>query len=66
MPEKNKSETIRKGDFVLLDIWCKKKEAKSVYADITRVGIAGPSANEKQEKIFGLVKKARDKADGVR
>lgn len=62
MPEKGKSESIRKGDFILLDIWCKKKAPKAVYADITRVGVAAAKPGEKQEKIFQLVKRARDKA----
>jgi len=61
-PRKGNSLTLSKGDFILLDLWCKKIEPHSVYADITRVGVAAPSATARQEQIFSLVKNARDKA----
>ena len=35
------SGLIRRGDFVLLDIWAKRKEPRSVYADITWTGYVG-------------------------
>ena len=61
-PQKEKSSVITRGDFILLDLWCKKQEPFAVYADITRVGVADNQPTEKQEQVFLLVKKARDKA----
>lgn len=62
MPEKKGSSSIKMGDFILLDLWGKKKERGSVYADITRVGVADKKPTAKQEKIFSFVKAARDAA----
>lgn len=62
MPEKKGSSLIKAGDFILLDLWGKKKEAGSVYADITRVGVAAFSPTDKQNQIFEIVKRARDNA----
>ncbi len=56
------SSIIKKGDFVLIDLWCKQKEADSVYADITRVGVAAAKPTKKQQEIFDIVKEARDTA----
>jgi len=61
-PQKEKCVNISKGDFILLDLWCKKREPESVYADITRVGVAANMPTERQQQIFSLVKLARDKA----
>jgi Xaa-Pro dipeptidase len=55
-------EPIKRDDFILLDLWCKQKSAGSVYADITRVGVAGKKATEKQQQVFECVKRARDSA----
>ncbi len=62
LPGKKGGSPLKKGDFVLLDLWGKKKEKGSVYADITRVGVADSKPTAKQEKIFGIVKSARDTA----
>lgn len=53
------SSRIKEGDFVLLDIWAKKKVPNSVYYDITWTGVIG-SPSEKQVKIFNVVRDARD------
>jgi len=53
---------IRKGDFILIDLWCKKKEPKSVYGDITRVAIAASQPKEKQQQIFNVVRQSADAA----
>lgn len=55
------AKSIRSGDFVLIDLWCKKDVSRATYADICRVGVCGqPTA--KQQTIFGIVKHARDAA----
>lgn len=56
------SWTIRKGDFILIDLWCKCHKEYSVYADITRVGVAATAPAARQQKIFEIVKHARDEA----
>ena len=54
--------TIKKGDFILIDLWCKKKAPNAVYADITRMGVAAEKPTAKQQEVFDIVKKARDAA----
>lgn len=53
---------IRVGDFVLIDLWAKKDAPRGVYADYTWVGFAGDTVPEKYEKVFQVVKGARDAA----
>lgn len=60
-PNRVNSSPIRKGDFVLIDLWGKKNCLAAVYADITRVGVCG-QPTEKHQHIFGVVKRARDAA----
>lgn len=60
-PQKGISSPIRKGDFILIDLWCKQKVEYAVYADITRVGVAG-RPTPKQQEVFSIVKEARDRA----
>ena len=51
---------IRQGDFVLIDLWAKLDQPRSVYADYTRVAFVGASVPEKYAKIFAIVAAARD------
>jgi Xaa-Pro aminopeptidase len=52
---------IKSGDFVLLDIWAKKKlPTDAIYADITWTGYVGTSVPERYEEIFQIVRGARD------
>lgn len=53
---------LRKGDFVLIDLWAKKNKPGATYNDITWVGYLGPEVPEKYVKIFDVVKGARDAA----
>src|SRR5262249_22274295 len=43
---------IRKGDFVLIDLWAKLDRPRSVYSDLTRVGFVGESVPERYQEIF--------------
>lgn len=61
-PSSQNSTLIKKGDFILIDLWCKQKIPNAVYADITRVGVAASKPLEKQQAIFNIVKKAQDAA----
>jgi len=53
------SAPIKKGDFVLLDIWAKCNGPESVYYDITWTGVIG-TPSDKQREIFNIVRDARD------
>ncbi len=57
-PKKKGSKIIKMGDFILIDLWCKKKGEKTVYADITRVCSFSEKASEEVKKIFEIVKEA--------
>lgn len=61
-PAAKGSKTIRKGDFILIDLWCKQPLANSAYADITRVGVAASAPSSRQQAIFAVVIRARDAA----
>ncbi|HEX4961130.1 MAG TPA: M24 family metallopeptidase [Thermoanaerobaculia bacterium] len=61
-PGPDKSEVIRAGDFLLIDLWAKEKAPQSVYADITWVGVCAASPTERQQEIFSIVAGARDAA----
>ena len=50
---------INKGDFVLLDMWAKKKTPSAVYYDITWTGVVG-TPTDRHKEIFNIVKSARD------
>jgi len=54
---------IRKGDFLLLDIWAKKNNIRdAIYGDITWTGYVGTEVPTEYVKIFDIVKGARDAA----
>lgn len=61
-PTKAKHAPIRKGDFVLIDLWAKKAPPESVMADITWVGHADSAVPEKIRKVFDVVRSGRDAA----
>ena len=61
-PTKDVHSPVTKGDFVLLDLWAKKRKPRSVYADITWTGYLGESVPDEYEKIFQVVKGGRDAA----
>ena len=50
---------IREGDFVLLDVWAKKKTAGAVFYDITWTGVVG-RPSDRQREIFKVVSEGRD------
>lgn len=61
-PGPDHSSPIRKGDFLLIDLWAKEKQPGSVYADITWVGVCGASPTDRQREVFDVVAGARDAA----
>jgi Xaa-Pro dipeptidase len=59
-PQRGADAEIKKGDFVLLDMWAKMDRPGGVYSDLTKVGFVGDSVPEQYEKIFKIVAEARD------
>jgi Xaa-Pro aminopeptidase len=53
---------IGRGDFVLIDLWCKLDRPRAVYSDLTRVGFVGETVPDKHEAVFSIVARARDAA----
>lgn len=52
---------IKKGDLVLIDLWCKGCGEEDIYADICRMGVVGEPSDE-QAAIFSIVKEAQQAA----
>jgi Xaa-Pro dipeptidase len=53
---------IKKGDFILLDLWARSNNPNGVWSDITWVGFINKTVPEKYTKIFNIVAEARDAA----
>ena len=56
------SADVTRDALLLIDLWAKRTEAGSVYADITWTGYVGKTVPEKQREIFDLVRAGRDAA----
>jgi Xaa-Pro aminopeptidase len=61
-PSEGASEKIRRGDLVLIDMWAKLAKPRSVYYDITWTGFCGTEPRAEIERVFGIVREARDRA----
>jgi Xaa-Pro aminopeptidase len=59
---KEKSATIKKGDLVLIDLWCKANNENAVWSDITWMGFVGEEIPKKYRDIFRVLVDAREKA----
>lgn len=53
---------IRRGDFVLLDLWAKESAEDSIYADFTWVAFVDEAVPQEHAKVFSIVANARDAA----
>ncbi len=53
---------VKRGDFILFDVWAKLNEPEAVYADQTWTGYIGDSVPAENERIFQIVRAARDAA----
>ena len=62
VPRPSTSLPIRAGDFVLLDIWAKRRALAAVYFDITWTGFVGDQVPRRHLEIFEVVRQARDAA----
>jgi Xaa-Pro aminopeptidase len=61
-PDPAHDAPIRRGDFVLIDLWAKLDTDRAVYSDLTRVGYVGDEVPAKYEDVFRIVARARDAA----
>ncbi|MDZ7266297.1 MAG: M24 family metallopeptidase [candidate division KSB1 bacterium] len=59
-PTATQHSPIRKGDVILIDLWARKKTPRAVFADITWVGFAGREVPPAVQKVFDIVRQARD------
>jgi Xaa-Pro aminopeptidase len=61
-PKQHSASNIKPGDVVLIDMWAKLDQADSVYYDITWMGFCGQQAPSAMERVFNVVREARDRA----
>jgi Xaa-Pro aminopeptidase len=61
-PTVENSRPIRRGDFVLIDIWAKLDQPGAVYYDITWTGVVDRPPTDREQTLFETVRNARDAA----
>lgn len=61
-PDPKADTPIKRGDFVLIDLWAKLDKPRAVYSDLTRVGYVGDEVPAEYEAVFQVVARARDAA----
>jgi Xaa-Pro dipeptidase len=61
-PTRERHAPIKRGDFVLFDVWAKLNKPNSVYTDQTWTGYVGETVPEEYTRIFNIVREARDAA----
>ncbi len=61
-PTAANSKPIRRGDFVLIDIWGKVNRPDACYYDITWTGVVGREPTPREQMVFEVVRNARDAA----
>lgn len=62
-PTPASSKSIRRGDFVLIDIWAKLADSPhAIWYDITWTGVVAREPSAREQEIFITVRNARDAA----
>ncbi len=61
-PGETGSAEVTRDVLLLIDLWAKRAETGSVYADITWTGFVGQTVPVKHREIFELVRQGRDAA----
>jgi Xaa-Pro aminopeptidase len=61
-PKQDSASAIKTGDIVLIDMWAKLNQPDGVYYDITWMGFCGHQPPAQYERVFGIVREARDRA----
>ena len=59
-PSEEVSSPIRRGDWVLLDMWAKLDQPGSAYYDITWTGFCGETPSDEMRNVFAVVTGGRD------
>ncbi len=59
-PSASSPTPIRKGDWVLIDLWARAPGEQNIYSDITWVGFAGKEVPARHKEVFQIVRAARD------
>jgi Xaa-Pro aminopeptidase len=61
-PAADRTQPIRKGDAVLIDMWAKLDRPGAVFYDITWTGYCGSAPPSRLQQIFDVVTTGRDRA----
>lgn len=61
-PAEQGSRRIEGGDLLLIDMWAKLDQPRGVYYDITWTGYCGTQVPPAIQRVFDVVKEARDRA----
>ncbi len=61
-PAPEGSSVIRRGDWLLIDLWARETADEAMYADITWVAYVGDRVPEEHRKVWEIVSTARDSA----
>jgi Xaa-Pro dipeptidase len=61
-PKPGDAGLIRRGDFVLIDLWAKLKKPQAVYSDLTWTCFVGETVPGKYQDVFRIVAAGRDAA----
>jgi Xaa-Pro aminopeptidase len=60
-PRQEDAVPLKLGDWVLIDLWARRPGEENVFADITWVAWAGPRVLPLRQRVFDLVREARDR-----
>lgn len=60
-PSKERHSEIRKGDFLLIDLWARTPGPQAVFADITWTAFFGHHLPSLQHEVFEIVRRSRDR-----
>ena len=64
-PSAERTSPIRRGDFLLIDLWAKEKPPTSIYGDICWCGVCDAAPTDRQAEIWDVAVRARDAALAV-
>ncbi len=60
-PPQHRSAALKEGNLILIDLWAREAKRDMPYADITKMSSLGEPMQREADKIFGIVRKARDR-----
>ena len=61
-PSRDADTPIRRGDFLLIDLWGRAPSPDAIFGDITWVAYAGATVPPRIQSVFEIVRQARDAA----